>query len=292
LAPIPNPEHEWERATAIASVDRAEVEARLGPTSASLELLSGGQANLNVRVGADRVLRIYRRDPRVRAKEQALLARGWETFAAPAILDAGDDFLVLAYVPHGPLDASDAHGVWVGRALAEIHRTRYDGAGLLGPDLTLTESFGDIADVFRAHARTELSRAAWLDERLVADVDARLAAHADIFRRESQAPVLLHGDFKASNLHRTQDDRLLVLDWEFAYAGPALLDVGQLLRWSPSPAFVDAFADSYQQHGGLLQRDWRHTAATFDLVNLAGLAAGARAGSRRAIDIRERIDRC
>ena len=46
------------------------------------------------------------------------------------------------------------------------------------------------------------------------------------------ALVLLHGDFKVSNLHWADSDELLVLDWEFAYSGHALMDVGQLFRWS------------------------------------------------------------
>src|SRR5262249_31223649 len=114
---------------------------------------------------------------------------------------------------------------------------------------------------------------------------------AETFRREAAAPVLLHGDFKASNLHWTLDERLLVLDWEFAYAGPALMDIGQLLRWRPPEAFVTAFAAAYQNHGGVLSADWRRSADVFDLVILAGLAGGAEPDSRRAHDLRARIER-
>jgi hypothetical protein len=288
---FPNPEREWARATHLGSIDREEVERRIGLTSAPLEVLSGGQANVNVRVGVDRVLRIYRREPEARAREQALIERGWESFVAPAILDSGDDFLLLEHIAHGPLYASDDHGAAVGRALAEIHRTRFAAPGRLGPDLTVREPFGDLADAFRSHAQSELARATWLDASLRSAVDERLAAHADAFRREAESAVLLHGDFKASNLHWTRDDRLLVLDWEFAYAGPALLDIGQLLRWRPSGAFVEAFATAYREHGGLLSPGWRRTADVFDLVNLAGLAAGATSGSRRAADLRQRIER-
>jgi aminoglycoside phosphotransferase (APT) family kinase protein len=83
--------------------------------------------------------------------------------------------------------------------------------------------------------------------------------------------VLLHADFKPSNLHWATDDRLLVLDWEFAYAGTVLSDVGQLLRWEPPSSFTEAFAVTYRTHGGELVEDWQLWAAAFDLVNLAGL---------------------
>jgi hypothetical protein len=62
-----------------------------------------------------------------------------------------------------------------------------------------------------------------------------------------------------------------VLDWEFAYAGSVLSDIGQILRWSPPEVFIDAFAETYSANGGHLVEDWRRSAATFDLVNLAGL---------------------
>jgi fructosamine-3-kinase len=333
---FPNPEREWERAADLATLDRREVERRIGPTQASLELLSGGRANVNVRVGADRVLRIYRRDRDARAREQWLLQRGWQSFVTPTIQDAGDgrrndadgkrngadgrrndadgkrndadgrrndaddDFLVLDYIAHGPLLATAEHGTVVGRALAEIHRTRFGASGLLAPrpgvrdtepetTLDVSAPFGDVADAFRKHARAELARARWLDDGLRSAVNDLLLANADVLRREAASPVLLHGDFKASNLHWTSDSQLLVLDWEFAYAGPALMDIGQLLRWSPPSPFVDAFANGYAAHGGVLPPNWKRLAEIFDLVNLAGLAANADDRSARARDITRRL---
>ncbi|WP_129349479.1 hypothetical protein [Sorangium cellulosum] len=53
----------------------------------------GGLANVNVRLWADRVLRVYRRDAGAAAKEAGLLVRGWRWFRAPAVLSAGEDFL-------------------------------------------------------------------------------------------------------------------------------------------------------------------------------------------------------
>jgi fructosamine-3-kinase len=302
-SPFPDPEREWTRASDLATLDWREVEARIGSTDAPLELLSGGQANVNVRVG-DRVLRIYRRDREARAKERVLLQQPWRTFITPAVLDAGDDFLLLGYVAHGPLLATPEHGAAVGRALAEIHEARFETSGWLALQadvenpaprtlptaLSVSTPFGDVAEAFRSYASGELARATWVDEGRRRAVDALLVANADALRREAASPVLLHGDFKASNLHWSADDRLLVLDWEFAYAGPALMDIGQLLRWTPRSPFADAFADSYRAHGGSLPPHWRRLAEIFDLVNLAGLAANAGGGRSRMRDIRERLD--
>ena len=103
--------------------------------------------------------------------------------------------------------------------------------------------------------------------------------------------MLLHGDFKASNLRRAQrDGALLIFDWEFAYAGAALLDVGQLFRWGTSADFAATFETSYRNGGGVLPPQWRHWAAVFDLFNLVSLLRGAAAGSRQFHDVERRIE--
>jgi fructosamine-3-kinase len=288
---LPNPERDWERSGPVAAFDPADVRCRLGPTHESLELLSGGHANVNVRVGAGRVLRIYRRDPGAAAREKTLLLQPWTSFVVPSVLASGEDFLVLAYVPHGMLTVSAEHGAQTGRALAEIHRTRFARAGFLDAALRVAKPFDDSIAALFAYARSEIDRAAaGADE---ADLRRRftafLADRLDALRAAAGSPALLHGDFKASNLHRTPENRLLVLDWEFAYAGPALMDVGQLLRWDPPAAFISAFARTYREDGGELPQDWRRCAEVFDLFNLVGLLGGASPGSRRSIEVRQRI---
>lgn len=285
---LPNPERAWGRPSLVDAPDPAEVvRSRLGPTDEPLEVLSGGLANLNVRVGDARVLRVYRREPAARPKEASLLRRGWRSLRVPAVLSEGDDFLLLERVAHGPVLATAEHGAAVGRALAEIHETRFEVAGHLGGDLRVSEPFPCVVSALLAHVDDLLDGPAGaLVPDLAASLRAYLAERADRLRARAGAPVLLHGDFKASNLHWTTDERLLVLDWEFAWAGPALMDVGQLVRWSPPAAFCDAFAASYRAGGGALPDDWPRDAATFDLVNLVGLLAHAPAGSRRVVDVR------
>lgn len=59
------------------------------------------------------------------------------------------------------------------------------------------------------------------------------------------SPVLLHGDFKPFKLRWGNDDRLLVLDWEFSYAGPGLMEIGELCRWGIVQPFRRSFETSY-----------------------------------------------
>ncbi len=287
---LPNPERGWEQPPEATSFDRSEVERRIGPTTEPLEVLSGGLANLNVRVGRDRVLRVHRRAADSVDKEASLLARRWRSFRVPALLATGDDFLLLEFVEHSPLLASEEHGAAVGRALAEIHSIAYPETGILAADLSLERRFPEEGFSIAGYGRAQLIEAAPL---LGPAVSARVLAYLEANNAATHAalgaPVLSHCDFKASNLHWTASGELLVLDWEFAWAGPRLLDVGQLLRWSPPERFVRAFADSYRGAGGVLVDGWQRRAEAIDLGNLLGLIARG-PGAKRFADLRRRIE--
>lgn len=278
------------------------------PESLPVELLSGGLANQNIRV-ANKVLRIYRRDPGARRKEARLLQHGWTHFRVPLVHQIGDDFLVLEYVPHDPVMGSAEHGAAVGRALAEIHAMSFGRAGFLGPDLTVETPFvvpaGDAegelegephavgeatVDGFRDHVAGQLDIVGAEPARQsIRAVIAILERFHAALRELSATPVLLHGDFKPANLHWARSDELLVLDWEFAYAGPALMDLGQVIRWTPPDGFCTAFAAEYRACGAPLPDDWRRWAQVFDLVNLASMLVTSSPGSRRFRDIQGRI---
>jgi aminoglycoside phosphotransferase (APT) family kinase protein len=295
-AALPNPESCWERAPALASVDRAEIERRIGPFDGPVTVLAGGLANVNLRIG-DRVLRLYRRDPGAAACEAALLARGWTAFRVPKVLQAGDDFLVIEYVELGPVLGTREHGLAVGRALAEIHSVAFESSGLLDASLRIQRPFPDIVSALVVHARSRLRpERCGLSREICAEALQFLDGHSPALRAAAGAAVLLHGDFKPSNLHWTRGGELLVLDWEFAYAGSALSDIGQILRWAPPEAFVNGFAEAYGADGGRLVAGWRRWAAVFDLVNLAGLLAkvdASEAEARRAsrvTDVRRRVE--
>lgn len=284
---LPNPEADWASRPAPSTSLRCEVEARIGPTAGPIERLSGGLANDNIRVGTDRVLRILRRDPDQAQKERHLLDRQWTDLRVPRVLGGGDDFHLLEYVPHEPLRGTQTSGELVGRALAEIHSTRFEDAGFLGPHLTIRKPLADFIGALQGHVETMLGPLGedWSDLRARVNAALQSANDAD---SSTQGSVLLHGDFKPSNLHWAK--RLLVLDWEFAYAGLALMDIGQLIRWSPGRLFVEGFADGYQAAGGQLSDDWVRSAAVHDLGNLVGLVGAAPADSRRLTDIRRRIE--
>jgi hypothetical protein len=285
--PLRNPEPTWERAENISVLSVLDVERRLGKVDSELQLLSGGQANLNIRVGADRVLRIYRRDPATLRKEVELLTRPWASFQVPALLERGDDFLLIEFVAHTPLTGSAAHGEWAGRALAEIHSHAYSSSGFFGRGMSIVERLDDFIEGLSRYVREQFEH---LEHPHVGQaVMQLLEAQADAMRAVAMGAVLLHGDFKPANVHASSTGRLLVLDWEFAYAGPRLMDIGQLVRWGCPEPFRQAFAASYRAAGGVLPDDWERWAGAFDLCNLVGLLQRATPGSRRERDLNARI---
>lgn len=282
---LSDPEAEWQRRAPRKPL-REEVERRLGPTGQPLTLLDGGRANTNIRIGTDRVLRIYERDPGAVAKERLLLSRGWTRFRVPRVLSSGDDFLLLEYVPHEPLPGDRAHGRAVGAALAEIHETSFPCAGFLGASLSVESPFGPQFETLRSYALSSLDGEAG---ELRTQVARFLERNERALSDELSSARLLHGDFKASNLRRLPGGGLLVLDWEFAYAGSPLLDIGQILRWRPPPDFVTGFSEAYVAGGGELRPGWRRWAAASDLFNLAGMLKGRENDPTRLRDIRRRI---
>ncbi len=270
MEPLRNPEAAWSRALE-RSIDRAEVERRLGPTKEPIELLTGGFANVNVRVGRDRVLRI--KDPSTVDKERTLLSRPWRAFRTPRVLDAGEDFLLLEWLELSPLPPTA--GAAVGRALAEIHATSYPDCGFLAGDLTIAgQPFPPDGPGPAGYVRAMLDEAEpFIDAALAARVRAHLDVVADEAKASFDGAVLTQGDFKVANLHAAPDGALVILDWEFAWAGPRLFDVGQLLRWHPPEPFVRAFADAYRAGGGRLVDGWRRFAGTIDVGNMLAVWA-------------------
>jgi len=289
--PLANPEHFWKPRADVREVTRAEVEQRTGTHSESWTLLSGGLANANVRLG-ERVLRIYRRNPGALALEAALLSRPCSSLRVPAVLEQGEDYLLLEYVPHRPICDGAEHGTAVGRALAEIHSLSFERAGFLTPGFRIGQPFPGLVTSLIDHARTLApTAAATLGSQLTQAVLETLDRRAPDLRGVVGDPVLVHGDFKSANLHWTDDDRLLVLDWEFAYSGSHLSDIGQLLRWAPAEQFVRRFAAAYVAAGGVLPENFAEWAALLDLVNLLGLGSSRSDldPEPRVADVRERI---
>ncbi len=274
---LPYGEARWERSNATPRIDDRLVRDLLRPwpelAARPWRLLPGGLRTLNLQVGRDVVLRASLAPEHDLAKEAALLRSAADVVRVPCVFDVGPRALLLEYVAHEELLDTPAAGTAAGRAAARIHRRTFARSGFLDARLRVAEPFPD--------AWTGLTQwGAWCLGgtpgstlgALAGDVRRAWNDGEAALREATAQPVLVHADFKPANVKWSPADRdVVVFDWEFAWAGPALMDVGQMFRWGTSPAFAEAFADAYRGEGGVLPEGWRRTGALLDLFNLVGL---------------------
>ncbi len=277
------------------TIGRMMAPAAEGRRVAAAEPLAGGYINTNYRVrleGLDEplVLRVYTRDPAACRKEQEVHALVHGRVPVPEVLfadpDAEQPYLITRWVEGVKLEDllaraseedADAAGVEAGRVLAGISSYQFPQTGFFGPGLEVTQPLGEGLSWFAPYLEELLFRGP-AGERLGQETARRvwelIVGSADLLEAVPQTCSLVHADYRAWNLLM----RLVqgawkvagVLDWEFAFCGPPMLDIGGMLRHSDSlpTAFEPAFARGFAERGGLLPREWKRTAKLLDLVNL------------------------
>jgi aminoglycoside phosphotransferase (APT) family kinase protein len=270
-----------------------------GQAIADAAVLSGGYRNRNTLIrtaGGERfVLRQYLQPDgsRAGAVEAALLARLTGRVPVAEVVAAdldgaatGDPTLLCRFVPGIPLKtvlsagtAPAGLGRSVGRTLAAIGAVTFDEPGsftdasLRTSDARmpgeLTEfvvrclSAGPAASVLSPGEQAAIVRLAAADQ-----------AYAAAALSVSQ---LVHSDFNPKNLLVREQAGgwtvAAVLDWEFAFSGSPLVDVGNMLRFPADlpPGFVEAFVAGFAEGGGVLPAAWREISLALDLFALADL---------------------
>ena len=151
-----------------------------------------------------------------------------------------------------------------GRVLASIASHRFESCGEFGQGLAIVRQYGQPSQfvpsmvqraLFEGRAGQRLGMGL-RDElwRVVERASPQLRALDDRY-------CLVHADYKRSNLLLQPSGSGwkvgAVLDWEFAFAGPSLIDVGLFLRAGRAlpEGFREAFASCYQDAGGELPAD-------------------------------------
>jgi aminoglycoside phosphotransferase (APT) family kinase protein len=263
--------------------------------------LGGGYRNRNTRLdlddGESLVLRQYDADDaaRICAIEAAVLARLRGAAPVPDVVAAdptgtaaGEPVLLTRFAAGMPLSAALADpqarpgdhaglGRAAGQALAAIGTVSFPRGGFF-TDGTLQPAAedlpGDLPEFVNAclaagPAPAVLSAAELDGLQALARADEPFAARADGGRQ------LVHSDFNPKNLLAVRADGRwsvsAVLDWEFAFSGSPLHDIGNMLRFEQPPGFAAGFADGFRDGGGDLPPDWRPVSAALDLFALADL---------------------
>jgi aminoglycoside phosphotransferase (APT) family kinase protein len=272
----------------------AELSALVG--GAEVVPLSGGYSGetfLVTGAGEQAVLRLYARQPDRAAIDQALLERLRGLLPVPRVLEAvtvpggagRPPFLLLEALPGDRLDlvlpAADVPlrrrlGEAVAGVLVLLATERMPRAGMfLDPSLDPTPfpaGAGDQVGFLAAHLD-----APWFAG--LADAD-RAGLRAAARRARTAAGrigriALVHADFNPKNLlvDPATGGVTGVLDWEYAYAGAPLADIGNLLRFEDDPVFAGTVASTYADRAPDVPADWLEVARALDLYALIDLAA-------------------
>ncbi|MCG8694412.1 MAG: phosphotransferase [Minwuiales bacterium] len=292
---------EWERRSPVVRLDGASVSRLLRPVFGDRRIVAvshadGGKANTNYRVTVQSIadpvqVRLFTREPKAATIETALLRLVAGAVPVPTLLHVADDnpvtghpYAVMTWMPGlhltDGLDAAApgdlrALGAAVGRVLADIGQFRFDKAGFFDGNLSIAQELDIGAQGFRTLMHN------WLfgglaGERLGAgprDAFWRfLDGSADILNGWTAPPCLVHSDFGGSNILIRKDGERwtvsAVLDWEFAFSGSPLVDLGHLLRrpGGDMPAFEAGLIDGYRENGGDLPSGWKPMARLLDLT--------------------------
>lgn len=178
-----------------------------------------------------------------------------------------------------------------GVALAHIHRFTFPRAGFFDPDLQITVA---LAPQYAWHNLLEdMLDSDRLRGHLGQELAGRLArCIRENTRFEDQmsfgGPCLSHSDYKPWNMLVREGQIAAVLDWEFAFAGAPLNDIGNFLRYSArqQPAYESGFIQGYRAAGGALPDDWKRLSRMVDLINLCDFLNRADDGSTIVNDVR------
>jgi aminoglycoside phosphotransferase (APT) family kinase protein len=242
--------------------------------------LTGGYRNDNLLLEGDGgrwVLRSYRGPGRADV-EAALVAKVADLVPVPRVLaiDPEGPSLLLEFVAGTPVDRllptltgpdAEAVGAAAGRALAALGTVRFPGPGFFSDgSLRPVPEPASLAE-FADHCLERIDAGWGLtpdDQDALRGVAQAWSPLADAVSAEA---CLVHADFNPKNLlaERTEDGwKVTVLDWEFAFSGSPLTDLGNVLRFGET-AFTRGVVSGY----GPLPERWRETARALDLFALA-----------------------
>jgi aminoglycoside phosphotransferase (APT) family kinase protein len=267
-----------------------------------LEVLSGGLINTNIKVnfesqGDPVVVRLYRNGSDTCRKEVAIHDLVSSTVRVPRVLHAEPDglgdlapFAIIEFAQGITFqklkrtknqEAIRQASYSIGQTLATIGRFVFERPGRLLVEesncLTVGSPFIDgpdtiprILDRFLSSRTCQRRAGPELVQRLH---DFGWSWSSRIPDLEEQ-PCLVHSDFGNRNILVREEEGVWVvaaiLDWEFAFSGSSLLDVGHFLRYERKnePLREPHFSRAFVEHGGQLPDNWRDIVKVIDLTAL------------------------
>jgi aminoglycoside phosphotransferase (APT) family kinase protein len=296
-------EKDWGRVHELVALEENVLTSLLQPAFpgrkiVSSEILTAGHCNTNYKIRLSDlndafVLRIYVRDQEAIQKDWDIFHLVQESVPIPELLYADlhgteydkpyaimkwvDGLLLSEVMAQEKSDDIAACGYDVGAVLARIGAHTFPQAGFFGPDLTVTEPFEGGSTSYLNGIEQYLAQER-VRQQLGKEQSKRLeqfvSSNAEYLSEMAETASLVHADFKGINILVRQRSECwkvaAVLDWEFAFAGTPLLDIGNMLRYEYlyPPEFEAEFIRGFQEHGGDLPKNWKKIIKLLDLLNL------------------------
>lgn len=258
----------------------------------SYEIISGGCANLNIKISLTNaseqfILRVYLRDQDAAFREQKIALLLYKSIPIPKTYFVGVlgkyRFAITEFLPgitlRDLLLGNQEHDVAdiiheVGQVLAKIQAHQFSKAGFFDKDLNISEPITQRG--YFNYAKKCLENPVVLEilgDRVVLKINLLLEKYQFYFPNESQCH-LVHADFDPANiLVDKQNGKWVVtgiLDWEFAFSGATLCDVANMLRYSHqiSPIYEEAFLQGLKLGGVNLPENWDISVHMLNILSL------------------------
>ncbi len=294
------------RCAPIIEVEFEQIQALLGPVLrgapiAAIEYVAGGLVNTLYQVTAGSgsfCLRIFAMGRRSWETERHILARAAAALPVPEVLlssngraDFPHPYLVYRWIEGITLDecrrqmspaALLSLAEPLGRLLATVAGLSFVDLPVGEPNAAQTEPSS--LEVAIAASEEGLRRGLARKRLGAALADAlwrRLETRALCLSAFEGGACLVHGDLGGRNIlvAPAEDGGWRVsglIDWEKAFAGSPLWDVGRLFRYPNrySGAFRQRFEQSYCEAGGSLPEDWWRNVRLLDSTRLVAILNG------------------
>jgi aminoglycoside phosphotransferase (APT) family kinase protein len=294
----------------------------------SSELTSGGRANTNIRLElsgypSPLLMRLYTHAvdeeaapmPEVAAKEASLHRLLASQLPVPRVIFSAAENPVTGHA-YMLRDWSEGQRLEVvadqlpptalvelareiGTVLAGIHNVTFPRAGFLDGQLNVLPFPPGIGGRLPELLETLLGERG--KARLGPDLSQALMAFAqrepDLGASWPGPPSLTHADFGGSNILVRIDESgariAAVIDWEFAFSGSPMMDLGNLLRppLGELPGFEDSVARGYRGGGGVLPEEWRRLTLYNGLADWVSFLGRPRVNDALIDDARSMISR-
>ncbi|TMU87532.1 aminoglycoside phosphotransferase family protein [Bacillus sp. BHET2] len=282
-----------------------------------VQILSGGLNNTNIKIITNSkdqfVLRIFDKNNESIKIEKEILTLLKDRVPVPQVLYSDFSCTVfnkpfvlmnwktgiqLSEVLQKNSTLQSGAATTVGSTLACIHKIRFPHSGFFNDKLEVKENVRISSDLF-----LQLIRGCIHDgygkRHLGPDLSDKILSFTNenghLMDYLGDQNSLVHSDFNPLNiLVNEKVDSLTIsaiLDWEYAFSGSPLTDIGNMLRYEgiTTKGLLEPFIVSYIKSGGSLPEKWLRKSKLLDLLALCDLANSRECGVVRIMDIKRLV---